>query len=181
MKLDTPKTLKELAEILSCKFIGNENHLITGINEIHQVEKGDLVFVDHPKYYEKALNSAATTILIDKQVECPQGKGLLVSEKPFDDYNKLTKMFMREGFPIRMKGENVTIDPSAIVAPNAFIGNDVKIGKNVIIHSGVSIQDRTTIGDNVIIGPNTVIGHYAFYYKKKRSEEHTSELQSHSN
>jgi UDP-3-O-[3-hydroxymyristoyl] glucosamine N-acyltransferase len=29
-----------------------------GMNEIHVVEKGDIVFVDHPKYYTKALNSA---------------------------------------------------------------------------------------------------------------------------
>lgn len=169
MKLTNPKTLKELAEILSCSFVGDENHLITGINEIHQVESGDLVFVDHPKYYDKALNSAATTIIIDKEVECPEGKGLLISKLPFDDYNKLTKMFMPEGYPIRMKGENLQVDPSAIIAPNVFLGNDVTIGKNVILHSGVSIQDRTTIGDNVIIGPNTVIGHYAFYYKKKEA------------
>jgi UDP-3-O-[3-hydroxymyristoyl] glucosamine N-acyltransferase len=48
------------------------------MNEIHVVEKGDIVFVDHPKY---ALNSAATVILINKKVDCP-GKALLISEDP---------------------------------------------------------------------------------------------------
>jgi UDP-3-O-[3-hydroxymyristoyl] glucosamine N-acyltransferase len=47
---------------------------IYGMNEIHVVEKGDIVFVDHPKYYTKALNSAATVILINKKVDCPEGK-----------------------------------------------------------------------------------------------------------
>jgi UDP-3-O-[3-hydroxymyristoyl] glucosamine N-acyltransferase len=54
---------------------------IYGMNEIH-VEKGDIVFVDHPKYYTKALNSAATVILINKKVDCPEGKALLISEDP---------------------------------------------------------------------------------------------------
>ena len=39
--------------ISDCFSVGNENHLVIGLNEIHRVEVGDLVFVDHPKYYEK--------------------------------------------------------------------------------------------------------------------------------
>jgi UDP-3-O-[3-hydroxymyristoyl] glucosamine N-acyltransferase len=45
------------------------------MNEIHVVEKGDIVFVDHPKYYTKAF-SAATVILINKKVDCPEGKDI---------------------------------------------------------------------------------------------------------
>ena len=70
--------MKEIAELIGCKFIGDENHPVTGLNEIHKVENGDLVFVDHPKYYSKALDSAATTILIDKEVECPEGLSLVM-------------------------------------------------------------------------------------------------------
>ena len=86
VKLKASITLKKAAEILGCSFVGDESHVISGFNEIHVVESGDVVFVDHPKYYDKALNSAATTILIDKEVACPKGKGLLVSENPFDDF-----------------------------------------------------------------------------------------------
>ena len=50
------QSLKQIAELLDVSYVGDENHLITGINEIHRVEFGDIVFVDHPKYYEKALN-----------------------------------------------------------------------------------------------------------------------------
>lgn len=63
------------------------------MNEIHVVEKGDIVFVDHPKYYDKALNSAASVILINKVVDCPDGKALLISDDPFRDFNTLTKHF----------------------------------------------------------------------------------------
>lgn len=167
MKLKNPLKLSEAAAILSIEFVGNPDHLIVGLNEIHMVETGDLVFVDHPKYYEKALNSAATTILIDKKVTCPEGKGLLISEFPFDDYNKLTRKFSPYIKQSNMTGEDCEIDDSAHLHPNVFIGHRVKIGKNVLIHAGASIQDDTVIEDNVIIGPNSVIGHSAFYYKKK--------------
>lgn len=167
MKLNIPHTLKEIAELINCDFVGDPNHLVTGINEIHVVVPGDLVFVDHPKYYQKALNSAATTILIDQEVECPVGKGLIISKAPFDDFNRLTRHFTPFKPQNKAIGEDTVIDDSAMIYPNVFIGHRVKIGKNVTLHSGVCIMDDCIIDDNVIVGPNTVIGHYAFYYKKK--------------
>ena len=165
MKLHKPYSIEEISQLIGCKFIGDSNHIVIGINEIHIVQRGDLVFVDHPKYYDKALNSAATTILIDKEVSCPEGKALIISEKPFDSYNFLTKYFSPLSSPT--KQENQEIDNSAIIFPNVYIGNNVKIGKNSRIYSGVCLMDNTTIGDNVVIGANSVIGHFAFYYKKK--------------
>lgn len=167
MKLSGKDTVQNIASFLGCEFIGNPDQIVQGINEIHKVENGDLVFVDHPKYYQKALNSAATIILIDQEVECPEGKSLIISEFPFDDYNKLTKHFSPYLPQSTMVGENCEIHPTANIYPNVFIGHRVKIGANVTLHAGVNIQDNVTIDDNVIIGPNTVIGHYAFYYKKK--------------
>ncbi len=172
MKLAKSATLKEIAEFLNCPFVGDPNHVITGINEIHKVEPGDIVFVDFEKYYNKALQSAATTILIDKEVECPEGKGLLISEQPFDDFNKLTRHFNAERISTESSISNATIHESTIIAPNVTIGENVRIGKNCIIHPGAVIQQDTIIGDNVTIGPNTVIGHYAFYYKKKTDGFH---------
>lgn len=167
MKLKRAHSLKEIAELINCEFVGDPNHLVTGLNEIHRVEAGDLMFVDHPKYYQKALKSAATTILIDQQVECPEGKGLIVSTQPFDDYNKLTRLFAPTIPWTNAVGENTTIDPSATIYPNVVIGNDAIIGKNVVLYPGVVIGDRCILEENVIVGSNSVIGHYAFYYKKK--------------
>lgn len=167
MKLSRAYTVKEIAAIIECAFIGDENHVVTGINEIHQVVNGDLVFVDHPKYYQKALDSAATTILIDKKVDCPVGKALIISEAPFDDFNKLTRHFSPYVPQSNMIGDNCTIDPTAIIYPNVFIGHGVTIGKNARVYPGAVIGDNCILDEGVIVGPNTVIGHYAFYYKKK--------------
>ena len=125
MKFSRIHTLKEIATIIDSEFVGDANFPVTGMNEIHVVESGDIVFVDHPKYYDKALNSAATTILINKNVDCPKGKALLISDDPFRDFNILTKHFKPFQF------SNVACSPSAkigtgtIIQPNCFIGNDV--------------------------------------------------------
>jgi UDP-3-O-[3-hydroxymyristoyl] glucosamine N-acyltransferase len=167
MKFQKPQTLKEIANIIRCDFVGDDHFPVLGMNEIHVVESGDIVFVDHPKYYDKALQSKATIILINKQVDCPEGKALLISDDPFRDFNILTKHFMP------FQSANVSISPSAkighgtIIQPNSFIGNNVIIGKNCLIHANVAIYDHTIIGDNVIIHAGTVIGGDAFYYKKR--------------
>ncbi|HLS31743.1 MAG TPA: LpxD N-terminal domain-containing protein, partial [Flavobacteriaceae bacterium] len=80
MKFPQPHTLKQIATIIGTEYVGEDDFPVLGINEIHVVEPGDIVFVDHPKYYDKALNSAATVILINKKVDCPPGKALLISD-----------------------------------------------------------------------------------------------------
>jgi UDP-3-O-[3-hydroxymyristoyl] glucosamine N-acyltransferase len=160
-------TLIAIAEILNCEFVGDPSTLVKGINEIHVVEKGDIVFVDHPKYYEKALNSLATTILINKKVVCPEGKSLLISEDPFRDFNKLTTHFNPFIASKKNISDTAIIGLGTIIQPNVFIGNHVIIGKNCVIHPNVTIYDNTVIGNNVTIHANTVLGADAFYYKKR--------------
>jgi len=89
MTFNQPQNLKTIADIIGAKYIGDDNFQVLGTNEIHMVRPGDIVFVNHPKYYDKALNSAATIILIDKEVECPEGKALLVSDDPFRETDLL--------------------------------------------------------------------------------------------
>ncbi|MGK0308726.1 MAG: UDP-3-O-[3-hydroxymyristoyl] glucosamine N-acyltransferase [Urechidicola sp.] len=167
MKFKKPQTLREIAKLVNVPFIGDENFEILGINEIHVVEKGDIVFVDHPKYYDKALNSAATTILINKQVTCPDGKTLLISEDPFRDFNKITKHFNPFMTSKKSVSESATIGQGTIIQPNVFIGNNVIIGNNCVIHPNVTIYDNSVIGNNVHIHANTVLGADAFYYKNR--------------
>jgi UDP-3-O-[3-hydroxymyristoyl] glucosamine N-acyltransferase len=167
MKFKKSQILKEVASLIQAKFIGDENFEILGINEIHVVEKGDIVFVDHPKYYDKALKSAATTILINKEVACPEGKSLLISEDPFRDFNKITKHFNPFIAATKSISESAIIGEGTIIQPNVFIGNHVVIGKNCVIHPNVAIYDHTVIGNNVTIHANTVLGADAFYYKNR--------------
>ena len=167
MKFKTVQTLQQIAHLIDAKFVGDKDFKISGINEIHVVESGDIVFVDHPKYYTKALESAATTILINKEVKCPEGKTLLISDDPFRDFNKITKYFNPFISSKVSIAISAVIGEGTIVQPNVFIGNNVCIGRNCIIHPNVTIYDNSILGDNVIIHANTVLGADAFYYKKR--------------
>ncbi|RMZ59339.1 UDP-3-O-(3-hydroxymyristoyl)glucosamine N-acyltransferase [Chryseobacterium nematophagum] len=165
MRFHSPQNLKTIADFIDAKFIGSEDFEVLGTNEIHRVQPGDIVFVNHPKYYDKALNSAATIILIDKEVECPVGKALLVSDDPFRDFNKINTHFTRI-YNFTEELHDVEIGEGTKIHHSAVIGNNVKIGSNTQIFPNVVIGDRTEIGDNVIIQSGTVLGGDAFYYRK---------------
>lgn len=167
MKFPSPHTLKDIAQLIGCTFVGDSNFPVLGMNEIHVVESGDIVFVDHPKYYDKALNSAATIILINKEVACPEGKALLVSDDPFRDFNTLTNHFKPFQSANNQISKSAIIGKNSIIQPNTFIGHNVVIGDNCLIHSNVSIYDDAIIGDNVTIHSGSVLGANAFYYKNR--------------
>ncbi len=167
MKFPQTHTLQQIATILNVKYIGDSHFPVKGMNEIHVVTPGDIVFVDHPKYYKKALESAATIVLINKEVACPEGKALLISDDPFRDFNKLTDYFMPFNASSTAIADDSQIGEGTIIQPNTFIGNNVTIGKHCVIHANVSIYDHTVIGDFVTIHAGTVLGGDAFYYKKR--------------
>ena len=166
MRLDKPVPVKWIADFIGAEIDGNIKASATGINEIHKVEKGDIVFVDHPKYYDTCINSAATIIIINKKTAYPEGKTLLIVADPFEAYLKLVNHFR----PFTPSSKNISdsalVGKNTVIMPNSFIGNHVSIGNDCIIHPNVCILDHCVIGNNVIIQAGTIIGSDAFYYNK---------------
>ena len=169
MKFTKKYPLAEIAALIDAKYVGDENFPVYGLNEIHVVTPGDIVFVDHPKYYDKALQSAATIVLINKEVECPEGKALLISDDPFRDFNKIIKHFSPFNPSHSSISASATIGEGTILQPNVFVGNNVQIGENCLIHSNVVLYDNTIIGNNVKIHAGSILGADAFYYKKRET------------
>lgn len=172
MKFPAPVTLEWLSNLIDAEVVGDKNFQATGINEIHRVEKGDLVFVDHPKYYNKCLESDASFIIINnKEVKVPEGKALLVVGEPFESYLKIVNHFRPFVAATKTVSDTAVIGEGTVIMPNAFIGNNVTIGKDCIIHPNVSILDHTVIGNSVVVQAGTVIGSDAFYYNTKKNRE----------
>ncbi len=167
MQISPPKTLDQIAEYIRAEYAGDPKLVVSGINEIHRVEKGDITFVDHPKYYKKALRSAATTIIINKKMASPNGKALIFSDDPFRDFVFLIKKFRSFKESEQMISPTARIGKNTIVQPGAFIGNEVRIGDNCLIHANVTLHDHCVIGNNVIIHSGAVIGADAFYFKRR--------------
>ncbi len=171
MRFSEPIAISQIAEMIEARVLGNVKGMATGINEIHKVEEGDLVFVDHPKYYDKCIKSRASFIIINKEADVPEGKALLIVEHPFEAYCKIVTHFRPFAFSEKMISGSASIGDGSFIYPSAFIGNHVTIGSNCIIYPHVSILDHCILGNNVIIQPGTVIGGNSFYYNGKKDRE----------
>ena len=172
MRFEKKVPLTSIAVLIGARIVGDSEREVTGINEIHKVEEGDLVFVDHPKYYDKCIRSAASFIIINKIVEnIPEGKALLVHDQPFEAYLKIVRHYRPFTPQLSMKSGSAVIGEGTYLYPNVFVGNNVEIGKNCVIHPNVTILDHCIIGDHVIIQAGTVVGSDAFYYNSKKDRE----------
>jgi UDP-3-O-[3-hydroxymyristoyl] glucosamine N-acyltransferase len=171
MRFEKPVLLQQIAQLIHAELVGNTTASATGINEIHKVEEGDLAFVDHPKYYDTCINSAASFIIINKRASFPEGKALLIVDEPFEAYLKIVDHFRPFKPSMKMISDSAAIGKGTVVMPNTYIGNQVTIGKNCIIHPNVTILDQVIIGNDVIIQAGTVIGSDAFYYNKKTNRD----------
>lgn len=171
MKFPAPVSLTWIAELIGAELVGDVQASASGINEIHKVEAGDLVFVDHPKYYDKCIQSAASFIIINQKVDCPVGKALLVVEQPFEAYLKIVRHFRPFTPATTMISETAVIGEGTYIAPGAFIGHHTVIGKNCFIAPNVVIMDHCILEDRVVIQSGTVIGSDAFYYNTKKNRE----------
>lgn len=171
MKFPSPVSVGWLAELISAELVGNTAGHAKGINEIHKVEEGDIVFVDHPKYYDKCIHSAASIIIINKLTDVPEGKTLLVHDQPFEAYQMIVKHFRPFNPGTKPINDTAVIGEGTFIYPNTYIGNDVIIGKHCLIYPNVTILDHCIIGDNVTIQSGTVIGSDAFYYNTKKDRK----------
>ena len=171
MRFDKPVPLTQIAALIKAELIGNTTASATGINEIHKVEKGDLVFVDHPKYYDKCIHSDASFIIINKQTPFPEEKALLITADPFEAYQTIVNHFRPFTPSMKVISDSSSAGKGTVIMPNAYVGNHVSIGSNCIIYPNVTILDHCVIGDNVVIQAGAVIGSDAFYYNKKTNRE----------
>ncbi len=168
MQFPSPVSIAWIADFINAELVGNKQGEAYGINEIHKVETGDLMFVDHPKYYDKSINSAATFIIINKKTDCPDGKALLIVDNPFEAYCKIVNHFNPFTPAYKSISDTTVIGEETFIYPNVFIGHHVTIGHHCIIYPNVTIMDNCIIGDYVTIESGTVIGSDAFYYNTKK-------------
>jgi UDP-3-O-[3-hydroxymyristoyl] glucosamine N-acyltransferase len=168
--MDFPKPLqvKEVAELIKAKVIGNTSYMAHGLNELHVVRPGDITFVDHPKYYTKVLESQASIVIINKETDVPEGKVLLYHEAPFDAFQKLILHFRPFVQSTQAINPTAKIGVGTIIQPGVFVGANVSIGNNCLIHANVSIYDNSVIGNNVIIHSGSVIGSDGYYFQKRK-------------
>ena len=112
MKFPQPILVEELIRIIGQPVvrIGFFDGPLTGLNEFHSVEPGDVTFVDCDKYVNRILQSQATAIITNqKNVECPEGKVILLVDDPLMGYLNVVHSY-RAYSP-----QNSMIHPDAVI------------------------------------------------------------------
>jgi UDP-3-O-[3-hydroxymyristoyl] glucosamine N-acyltransferase len=171
MRFLEPLPLGDIAAMIHARIKGDPSAMVSGINEIHRVEEGDLVFVDHPKYYGKCLESAATFIIINADIECPPGKALLIVDDPFEAYLTVVRRFRPYEHSSSAISQTAKVGEGTRLQEGVVLGNHVQVGRDCTIHQGVVVRDHCIIGDRVVIQAGTVIGSEPFYYNSRKDRE----------
>ena len=141
------QTLRDLAEQLGCRLLGDASLIVTSVSSLQSATSGSLVFVDNPRHLDIALRSSAAALIAGDFASAATSKPILISAQP-----RLT--FARAAKLLRDPGRNREIDPTAIVPASAKIGKNVAIGPGAILGEQVQVGDETTIGSGSVIGDN---------------------------
>lgn len=170
MKLHRSYTLNEIAEWLDLNYSGDGNIIITGISDVYHAIHGDITFADNAKYYEVALNSNASAIIVQNNTIESSNKGIIYCNDAFEVYNKLASYFFPKPTIENQISPKAQINNTTQIYPNVYISDNVIIGENCTIYPNVVIFGPCIIGNNVIINAGAVIGSEAFYFKKNEHE-----------
>ncbi len=185
-------SLREIAQFVDGRVIGDEGIMIAGVNSLDGAGPGEISFFADRRYKEGLKKTRASAVFVP--IEDPSFKRhQVVVSNPELAYAKVAGLFappvprypgLSEGAIIHESseiGENVSIYPwvyigedavigeGAVLFPGVFIGHRVRIGKETLIYPNVTILHDCLIGDKVIIHAGSVIGSDGFGYVRDGS------------
>ena len=180
-------TLKEIAQLLQSKVIGNPDTPVSGITTFENPLPGCITFIQHKKDLPDLESSGLAALIVPKDVQS-SSKSVIPVEHPKLAWAKLLRVFYPERpasgkvsaeasiAPTARLGSGVTVEPFARIADGAviedgavigsfvFVGEKVRIGKSSVLHPGTVIYENSVIGQRVVIHANAVIGADGFGY-----------------
>jgi UDP-3-O-[3-hydroxymyristoyl] glucosamine N-acyltransferase len=153
MTLVRPRSIKEVAEFVQARVLGDETVQLKGIASVESAAPGDLIFVDDEKNLHAALESRASAVIVGDFAEGKTNtKPLLLATQPRLAFARAAQLLCPQ--PERKPG----IHPSAIVHPSARLADSVTVEARVAVGEGVQIREHTRIGAGSVIGANASIG-----------------------
>ena len=153
MTLVRARSVKEVAEFVQARLLGDESVPLTGIASVRSARPGDLIFVDQDKNLPAALESQASAIIAgDFAAEKTNSKPVLLASQPRLAFARAAQLL---GLGPERK---IGIHPSAIVHHLARLADRVTIEEGVVICEAARIGENTRIGAGSVIGANASIG-----------------------
>lgn len=194
-------TVKDIARLLEGDVTGDGSIAITGVAKIEEAGTGMLSFIANPKYEKYLETTAASAVLIGRNVDTSKFAKLppavIFLDDPYSSFVIAIERFMPKKTDVEpgihptaivppsasigtncsvgayvVIGERTTIGDHAVIHPHVVIGRDVTIGESCIFYSHVSIREECVIGNRVVIQPGAVIGGDGFGFAPKKDRSY---------
>lgn len=145
--------IKEIAELVNGKIIGNDDVVISNVAKIEDAINGDISFIYLPAYEKYFDTTQASVVLVKHGFTKKRTDITLIEvESPEKAFLKIILKYFSPEF--KLEG----IDATAFVHPSASLGKNVALGRNVVISEGCRIGDNTKIFHNNVLYANVDIG-----------------------
>jgi UDP-3-O-[3-hydroxymyristoyl] glucosamine N-acyltransferase len=165
-------TVAELARHVDGHVIGDGSIHVNQLADLDAAGPGAVAYVDGEKFFETALASDASCLIVSKEFVSFSADA--VANREFDPVlvevgqpklafavaaQLLAPPKYREPsiHPTALVAEGVDIDLTVYVGPHATIGEGVRIGGGTRIEAGVVIGDHVVIGRDCVLHPGVVI------------------------
>jgi UDP-3-O-[3-hydroxymyristoyl] glucosamine N-acyltransferase len=147
------RSLKDLAEQVGGRALGNAQVDLTGVSNIGSAAPGDLVFVEDEKHLRRALESCASAVVAGEFAAAEtRTKPLLIASQPRLAFARAAQILSTTA------PRKAGVHASALVDPTAHLGANAAVEERVVIAEGVTIGEATRIGAGSVIGAGVRIG-----------------------
>jgi UDP-3-O-[3-hydroxymyristoyl] glucosamine N-acyltransferase len=165
-----PLRLAELAEFVEARLLrGDPDATVAGAAPLESAGKGDITFLDNPKYVRHLAATRATACLCQERYaeRAPEHVAVLVTEEPYRAYSR----YLAYAFPAALRPAGFfgapdsggTVHPDARledgvrIEPGAVVGARAEIGRGTVISAGTVIGEAVAVGRDCSIGANASI------------------------
>ena len=156
------KSLKELAEYVGGKVIGDGEMIISSVSTLENAGAGQITFLSNERYEPMLKTTGAGAVIVGKESEC--SAALLVADDPYYAFRQIVVLLHgHREHPVVGISDKASVSASAVLGDGCQVGDfvtisdDAKIGANCYFYPGVFVGPGAEIGDDCIVYPNVVI------------------------
>ena len=156
--------LDEIARITGAELRGDGGVLIENVVGIEAAGQGDITFLSNPKYRRFLKSSAASAMIVSREMADEAPLPVLVADNPYYCFQKVLEIFydrrpeVVEGIhDTAIVGEGVTLGEGVSIGPYAVVGDHTRIGDRTILCAAVRVGRNCEIGEETVIYPNVTL------------------------
>ncbi len=155
-------TATQIAGFIGGQVIGDGSTLLHRFAPVNSAEPGDLTFAENEAFFEKAIQSAASAILIDSDISTCSKTCIRVPQARVGFAKALALFFPEPAFspgihPSAVVAPSSKIDSTAHVGPHCIVGERVEIGPRAVLQALNFIGEDSVIGEDTRLFPNTTL------------------------